>query len=152
MARAPKMTDAPDTTEVPQMPMVPLSTPAPTEAAEAPILAALSEAVEALGTSWSPKIAASTKKETPGSHTGAIPKAGSATGAAPKGGGAKGGTRSQTGGKGKKNSKVEVEHLGLGFRPGDGAASANGEQAFLAEVPDSEEEESGWTDTESVRL
>ncbi|XP_059535057.1 armadillo repeat-containing X-linked protein 2 [Myotis daubentonii] len=155
MAGAPKMTDTPGTTEVPRMPAVPPRTPAPTEAAEAPVLAALSEAVEALGTSGSPKTGAATKKATPGSQTGAIPKAGSVTGAVPKGG-AKGGTRSGTGGKGKgkKNSKVEVDQLGLGFRPGDGAAaaaaaSANGGQVFLAEVPDSEEGESGWTDTES---
>lgn len=161
MAGAPKMTDTPGTTEVPRMPAVPPRTPAPTEAAaptetaEAPVLAALSEAVEALGTSGSPKTVAATKKATPGSQTGAIPKAGSATGAVPKGG-AKGGTRSRTGGKGKgkRNSKAEADQLGLGFRPGDGAAaaaaaSANGGQVFLAEVPDSEEGESGWTDTES---
>ncbi|ELK29183.1 Armadillo repeat-containing X-linked protein 2 [Myotis davidii] len=161
MAGAPKMTDTSGTTEVPRMPALPPRTPAPTEAAaptesaEAPVLAALSEAVGALGTSGSPKTVAATKKATPGSQTGAIPKAGSATGAVPKDG-AKGGTTSRTGGKGKgkKNSKVEVDQLGLGFRPGDGAAaaaaaSANGGQVFLAEVPDSEEGESGWTDTES---
>lgn len=122
---------------------VPSGAAAPTGAAEAP------------GTSVSPKTVAATKKATPGAHSGAIPKAGSATGAVPKGG-AKGGTRSRTGGRGKgrKTNKVEVDELGLGFRPGDGAAaaaaaSANGGQAFLAEVPDSEEGESGWTDTES---
>ncbi|XP_036295857.1 armadillo repeat-containing X-linked protein 2 [Pipistrellus kuhlii] len=167
MAGAPKKTDTPGTTEVPQMPVVPLGTPAPTEAAaptesaapteaaEAPVLDTLSEDVETLGTLGSPKTAAATKKATPGSHTGAIPKAGSATGAVPKGGtGAV--PRSWIGDKGKekKNSNVEVDQLGLGFRPGDGAAaaaaaSANGGQAFLAEVPDSEEGESGWTDTES---
>lgn len=161
MVGPPKMTDTPGTAEASRAPAVPPETPepteaaAPTEAAEAPVLAALSEASEALGTSGSPKTAAAAKKATPGAHTGAIPKAGSATGAVPKGG-AKGGTKSRTGGKGKgkKNSKVEVDQLGLGFRPGDGAAaaaaaSANGGQAFLAEVPDSEEGESGWTDTES---
>lgn len=163
MARAPKMSDAPGTIEVHWMPMVPLRAPAPTEAAaptkaaEAPVLAALSEAVEALGTSGSPKTVAATKKATPGFHTGAIPKARSATGAVPKSR-AKGGTRSWTGGKGKgkgkKNSKVEVDQLGLGLHPGDGAAaapaaSANRGQAFLAEVPDSEEGESELTDTES---
>ncbi|TKC34187.1 hypothetical protein EI555_003512, partial [Monodon monoceros] len=121
---------------------VPSGAAAPTGSAEAP------------GTSGSSRTAAAAKKTTPGAHTGAIPKAGSATGAVPKGG-AKGGTKSRTGGKGKgKKNKVEVDELGLGFRPGDGAAaaaaaSANGGQAFLAEVPDSEEGESGWTDTES---
>ncbi|XP_062939524.1 armadillo repeat-containing X-linked protein 2 [Cynocephalus volans] len=136
-----------------------------TEAAEAPVpatptgAAAPTGAAEAPGTSGSPRPAAApataaAKKATPGAHTGAIPKAGSATGAVPKGG-AKGGTKSRNGGKGKgKKSKVEVDELGMGFRPGDGAAaaaaaSANGGQAFLAEIPDSEEGESGWTDTES---
>uniref|UniRef100_A0ABI7YDY0 Armadillo repeat-containing domain-containing protein n=1 Tax=Felis catus TaxID=9685 RepID=A0ABI7YDY0_FELCA len=118
----------------------------------APKLPEALDTAEAPGTSGSPRIAAY-KKATPGAHTGAIPKAGSATGAVPKGG-AKG-TKSRTGGKGKgKKNKVEVDELGLGFRPGDGAAaaaaaSANGGQAFLAEIPDSEEGESGWTDTES---
>uniref|UniRef100_A0A8C5P538 Armadillo repeat-containing domain-containing protein n=1 Tax=Jaculus jaculus TaxID=51337 RepID=A0A8C5P538_JACJA len=113
-----------------------------------------SGAAEAPGTSGPPRTTAAAKKATPGAHTGAIPKAGPATGAVPKGG-AKGGNRSRAGGKGKsKKSKVEVDELGLGFRPGDGAAAAaaacaNGGQAFLAEVPDSEEGESGWTDTES---
>ncbi|XP_004685709.1 PREDICTED: armadillo repeat-containing X-linked protein 2 [Condylura cristata] len=110
-------------------------------------------AAAAPGTSGSPRAAAAAKKTTPGAHTGAIPKAGPGAGAVPKGG-AKG-NRSRPGGKGKgKKNKVEVDELGLGFRPGDGAAaaaaaSANGGQAFLAEVPDSEEGESGWTDTES---
>lgn len=148
-------------TEVAEAPKV----VAPTEVAEVrpttPVGAATSTgAAEAPGTSGSPRAAATpgtaaTKKATPGAHTGAIPKAGSpATGTVPKGG-AKGGTRSRNGGKGKgKKNKVEVDELGLGFRPGDGAAaaaaaSANGGQAFLAEVPDSEEGESGWTDTES---
>ncbi|XP_054428228.1 armadillo repeat-containing X-linked protein 2 [Pteronotus mesoamericanus] len=155
MAGAPKLANALGTAEAPRAPVVPPRTPAPTEAAEAPVLSGLSEAAEAPGTLESPKTAAAAKKVTPGAHTGAIPKAGSATGAVPKGG-AKGGTRSRTGGKGKgkKNSKVEVDQLGLGFRPGDGAAaaaaaSANGGQAFLVEVPDSEDGESGWTDTES---
>ncbi|XP_032113729.1 armadillo repeat-containing X-linked protein 2 [Sapajus apella] len=135
----------------------------PTKAAEASVpptptaAAAPAGAAEAPGTSGSPRAAAvpgttAAKKATPGAHTGAIPKATSATGAVPKGG-AK--ARSRNGGKGKgKKSKVEVDELGMGFRPGDGAAaaaaaSANGGQAFLAEVPDSEEGESGWTDTES---
>ncbi|XP_004377578.1 armadillo repeat-containing X-linked protein 2 [Trichechus manatus latirostris] len=150
---------------------------APTEVAEAPGVAASTGAAvstgaaastrvavptasaEAPGTSGSSRTAAvpgtaATKRATPGAHTGAIPKAGSATGAVPKGG-AKGGTKSRAGGKGKgKKNKAEVDELGLGFRPGDGAAvaaaaSANGGQAFLAEIPDSEEGESGWTDTES---
>ncbi|XP_009233338.2 armadillo repeat-containing X-linked protein 2 isoform X1 [Pongo abelii] len=131
----------------------------PTEAAEAPVPATPTGAAESPGTSGSPRTAvvpgtSAAKKATPGAHTGAIPKATSATGAVPKGG-AKGVTRSRNGGKGKgKKSKVEVDELGMGFRPGDGvaaaaAASANGGQAFLAEVPDSEEGESGWTDTES---
>lgn len=137
---------------------VPAGASAPTGAAEPTGAAAPPGAAEAPGTSGSPKAAAAaaaaaTRRTTPGAHTGAIPKAGSATGAVPKGG-AKG-NRSRTGGKGKgKKNKVEVDELGLGFRPGDGAAaaaaaSANGGQAFLAEVPDSEEGESGWTDTES---
>nr|XP_044996577.1 armadillo repeat-containing X-linked protein 2 [Jaculus jaculus]XP_044996578.1 armadillo repeat-containing X-linked protein 2 [Jaculus jaculus]XP_044996579.1 armadillo repeat-containing X-linked protein 2 [Jaculus jaculus]XP_044996580.1 armadillo repeat-containing X-linked protein 2 [Jaculus jaculus] len=122
--------------------------------AEAPLPVMASGAAEAPGTSGPPRTTAAAKKATPGAHTGAIPKAGPATGAVPKGG-AKGGNRSRAGGKGKsKKSKVEVDELGLGFRPGDGAAAAaaacaNGGQAFLAEVPDSEEGESGWTDTES---
>ncbi|XP_004590199.2 armadillo repeat-containing X-linked protein 2 [Ochotona princeps] len=132
----------------------------PTEVAEAAVppvptgAAAPAGTAEAPRTSGSSKTSAAAKKATPGAHTGAIPKAGAATGAVPKGG-AKGGARSRTGGKGKgKRNKVEVDELGLGFRPGDGAAaaaaaSANGGQAFLAEVPDSEEGESGWTDTES---
>ncbi|XP_004872614.1 armadillo repeat-containing X-linked protein 2 [Heterocephalus glaber] len=126
-------------------------TPVSTTPAGAAITA---RAAEIPGTSGSTRTAAVNKKATPGAHTGAIPKAGSATGAVPKGG-AKGGTRSQTGGKGKsKKSKAEVDELGMGFCPGDGAAaaaaaSANGGYAFLAEVPDSEEGESGWTDTES---
>ncbi|XP_066106148.1 armadillo repeat-containing X-linked protein 2 [Saccopteryx bilineata] len=155
-----KQSDAPGTAESPRASAVSPGTTAPTEAAvtesaDAPVPAALSGAAEAPGTSGSPKTVAATKKATPGAHTGAIPKAGSGNGAGPKGG-VKGGTRSRNGGKGKgkKNSKVEVDQLGLGFRPGDGAAaaaaaSANGGQAFLAEVPDSEEGESGWTDTES---
>ncbi|KAK2083604.1 Armadillo repeat-containing X-linked protein 2 [Saguinus oedipus] len=129
----------------------------PTKAAEAPVPPTPTGAAEAPGTSGSPRAAAvpgttASKKATPGAHTGAIPKATSATGAVPKGG-AK--ARSRNGGKGKgKKNKVEVDELGMGFRPGDGAAaaaaaSANGGQAFLAEVPDSEEGESGWTDTES---
>ncbi|KAM8752669.1 armadillo repeat-containing X-linked protein 2 [Rhynchonycteris naso] len=156
-----KLSDAPGTAEGPRASVVSPETTAPTEAAaateaaDAPVLAAHSGAAEAPGTSGSPKTVAATKKATPGAHTGAIPKAGSGNGAGPKGG-VKGGTRSRNGGKGKgkKNGKVEVDQLGLGFRPGDGAAaaaaaSANGGQAFLAEVPDSEEGESGWTDTES---
>ncbi|XP_005407030.1 PREDICTED: armadillo repeat-containing X-linked protein 2 [Chinchilla lanigera] len=130
------------------------------EAAGAPVsttpagAAITARAAEVPGTSGSTRTAAVSKKASPGTHTGAIPKAGSATGAVPKGG-AKGGTRSRTGGKGKsKKNKAEVDELGLGFRPGDGAAaaaaaSANGGHAFLAEIPDSEEGESGWTDTES---
>ncbi|GAB1303119.1 Armadillo repeat-containing X-linked protein 2 [Apodemus speciosus] len=113
-----------------------------------------SGAAETPGTSGSSKTAATGKKAAPGAHTGAIPKAGSATGAVPKGGG-KGGNKNRSGGKGKnRKNKVEVDELGMGFRPGDGAAaaaaaSANGGQAFLAEIPESEEGESGWTDTES---
>lgn len=179
MAEAPKFAESPNTAEAPGAPVVSPRTPAPaeaaalTEGAEAPepatptgAIAPLGAAVpsgtaaptgaaEAPGTSGSPKTASAAKKATPGAHSGAIPKAGSGTGAVPKGG-TKSGTRSRTGGKGKgkKNNKVEVDELGLGFRPGDGAAaaaaaSANGGQAFLAEVPDSEEGESGWTDTES---
>ncbi|XP_007950382.1 armadillo repeat-containing X-linked protein 2 [Orycteropus afer afer] len=143
------------TAEVREAPKV----PAPTEVMETPLVAAPSGAAEAPGTSGSSRGAAvpgpaAAKRATPGAHTGAIPKAGSATGAVPKGG-AKGATKSRSGGKGKgKKNKVEVDELGLGFRPGDGvavaaAASANGGQAFLAEIPDSEEGESGWTDTES---
>ncbi|XP_023364500.1 armadillo repeat-containing X-linked protein 2 [Otolemur garnettii] len=142
---------------------VPTVAAAPTGLAAPTGVAALTGAAEAPGTSGSPRTvavpgAAAAKKATPGAHTGAIPKAGAAAGAVPKGGakgGAKGGTRSRNGGKGKgKKNKVEVDELGMGFRPGDGAAaaaaaSANGGQAFLAEVPDSEEGESGWTDTES---
>ncbi|XP_057573414.1 armadillo repeat-containing X-linked protein 2 [Hippopotamus amphibius kiboko] len=141
-AAAPSGVAAPSRAAVASGAAVTSGAAAPTGAAEAP------------GTSGTSRTAAATKKATPGAHTGAIPKAGSATGAVPKGG-AKGGTRSRTGGKGKgKKNKVEVDELGLGFRPGDGAAaaaaaSANGGQAFLAEVPDSEEGESGWTDTES---
>ncbi|KAL6031236.1 hypothetical protein STEG23_015052 [Scotinomys teguina] len=114
----------------------------------------LSGAAETPGTSGSSKTATTGKKASPGAHTGAIPKAGSATGAVPKGGG-KGGNKNRNGGKGKnRKNKVEVDELGMGFRPGDGAAaaaeaSANGGQAFLAEIPESEEGESGWTDTES---
>ncbi|KAM5196385.1 armadillo repeat-containing X-linked protein 2 isoform 1-T8 [Hipposideros larvatus] len=179
MAEAPKFAESPNTAEAPGAPVVSPGMPAPaeaaalTEVAEAPVpatptgviapfgaavpsgAAAPTGAAEAPGTSESPKTASAAKKATPGAHSGAIPKAGSVTGAVPKGG-AKSGTRSRTGGKGKgkKNNKVEVDELGLGFRPGDGAAaaaaaSANGGQAFLAEVPDSEEGESGWTDTES---
>ncbi|KAI5943974.1 armadillo repeat-containing X-linked protein 2 [Manis javanica] len=159
MAGAPKLAEASSLAEAPG---VPPGAPAPPEAAAEALVpaaptalaAASPGAAEAPGTSGSPRTAASAKKATPGAHTGAIPKTGSATGAVPKGG-AKSGTRSRTGGKGKgKKNKVEVDELGLGFRPGDGAAaaaaaSANGGQAFLAEVPDSEEGESGWTDTES---
>ena len=172
MVGAPKLAEAPGTAEAPRAPVVPHVVPIPTEASqptepvEASIPAmptgtaatlgvvALSGTAEAPGPSGSSRTVVATKKATPGVHTGAIPKAGSATGAVPKGG-AKGVTRSRTGGKGKgKKNKVEVDELGLGFRPGDGAAaaaaaSANGGQAFLAEVPDSEEGESGWTDTES---
>ncbi|CAO2623048.1 Armadillo repeat-containing X-linked protein 2 [Lemmus lemmus] len=146
-------------TDVMQVPRV----AAPTEATEAPRMATpamvagaslpvLSGSAEAPGNSGSSKTAASGKKA--GAHTGAIPKSGSATGAVPKGGG-KGGNRNRNGGKGKnRKNKVEVDELGMGFRPGDGAAvaaaaSANGGQAFLAEIPESEEGESGWTDTES---
>ncbi|XP_005004208.1 armadillo repeat-containing X-linked protein 2 [Cavia porcellus] len=158
-------TAATETVEVPGM-------AAPTEMAEGSRMTKLAEATEAPvsttpagvaitarasefpGTSGSTRTAAVAKKAAPGAHTGAIPKVGSVTRAMPKGG-AKGGTRSQTGGKGKnKKSKAEVDELGMGFRPGDGAAaaaaaSANGGHAFLAEVPDSEDGESGWTDTES---
>ncbi|KAM5221268.1 armadillo repeat-containing X-linked protein 2 [Ctenodactylus gundi] len=135
-------------------------TATPAEAAEVPGSAmtpgpaATAAAAEVPGISGYLTTAAAAKKAAPGAHTGAIPKAGSATGAVPKGG-VKGGTRSRTGGKGKsKKGKAEIDELGMGFRPGDGAAaaaaaSANGGQAFLAEVPDSEEGESGWTDTES---
>lgn len=176
-AEALKLAEAPGTAEAPGVPVVPPGMPVPTEAAaptemaETPVpaiptgasfgaavpsgAAAPTGAAEVPGTSGSPKTSAAAKKATLGAHTGAIPKAGSVTGAVPKGG-TKGGTRSRTGGKGKgkKNNKVDVDELGLGFRPGDGAAaaaaaSANGGQAFLAEVPDSEEGESGWTDTES---
>ncbi|XP_008987872.3 armadillo repeat-containing X-linked protein 2 [Callithrix jacchus] len=144
VAEAPRVASLTKAAEAP-VPPTPTAAAAPTGAAEAP------------GTSGSPRAAAvpgttAAKKATPGAHTGAIPKATSATGAVPKGG-AK--ARSRNGGKGKgKKSKVEVDELGMGFRPGDGAAaaaaaSANGGQAFLAEVPDSEEGESGWTDTES---
>lgn len=174
-----KFAESPNPAEAPGAPLVSPRTPAPTEAAAlteaaeasvpatptgvaAPFGAAVPSggaaptgAAEAPGTSGSPKTAAAAKKATPAAHSGAIPKAGSVTGTVPKGG-AKGGIRSRTGGKGKgkKNNKVEVDELGLGFRPGDGAAaaaaaSANGGQAFLAEIPDSEEGESGWTDTES---
>ncbi|KAI4544852.1 hypothetical protein MG293_005118 [Ovis ammon polii] len=172
MVGAPKSAEAPGVAEAPRAPVVPHVVPVPTEASppteavEASIpamptgaaatlgVAAPSGTAEAPGPSGSSRTAAAAKKATPGPHTGAIPKAGSATGAVLKGG-AKGVTRSRTGGKGKgKKNKVEVDELGLGFRPGDGAAaaaaaSANGGQAFLAEVPDSEEGESGWTDTES---
>ncbi|KAM5289589.1 LOW QUALITY PROTEIN: armadillo repeat-containing X-linked protein 2 [Glossophaga mutica] len=155
MAGAPKLANAPGTAEAPRAPAVPPRAAAPTEATEASVLPGLSEAAEVPGTLGSPKTAEAAKKVTPGAHPGAIPKAGSATGAVPKGG-AKGGTKSRTGGKGKgkKSSKVEVDRLGLGFHPRDGAAAAaaastNGGQAFLAEVPDSEDGESGWTDTES---
>lgn len=176
-AEALKLAEAPGTAEAPGVPVVPPGMPVPTEAAaptemaETPVpaiptgasfgaavpsgAAAPTGAAEVPGTSGSPKTSAAAKKATLGAHTGAIPKAGSVTGAVPKGG-TKGGSRSRTGGKGKgkKNNKVDVDELGLGFRPGDGAAaaaaaSANGGQAFLAEVPDSEEGESGWTDTES---
>lgn len=147
------------TTEVMQVPRV----MAATETTETPRTATMvaeaslpmhSGAAETPGTSGSSKTAATGKKAAPGAHTGAIPKAGSATGAVPKGGG-KGGNKNRSGGKGKnRKNKVEVDELGMGFRPGDGAAaaaaaSANGGQAFLAEIPESEEGESGWTDTES---
>lgn len=157
--RAAASTQRTATTEVMQVPRV----MAATEATEAPRTATMvagaslpmhSGAAETPGTSGSSKTAATAKKAAPGAHTGAIPKAGSATGAVPKGGG-KGGNKTRSGGKGKnRKSKVEVDELGMGFRPGDGAAaaaaaSANGGQAFLAEIPESEEGESGWTDTES---
>ncbi|XP_005072540.1 armadillo repeat-containing X-linked protein 2 [Mesocricetus auratus] len=158
-ARAPASTQRGATTEVMQVPGV----AAPTNATETPrvttaammaeaSLPMLSGAAETPGTSGSSKTAATGKKATPGAHTGAIPKAGSTT--VPKGGG-KGGNRNRNGGKGRnRKNKVEVDELGMGFRPGDGAAaaaaaSANGGQAFLAEIPESEEGESGWTDTES---
>ncbi|KAG8511192.1 Armadillo repeat-containing X-linked protein 2 [Galemys pyrenaicus] len=134
--------------------MVPARASVPSAASEPTGAAAPTGAAEAPGTSGSTRaVAPAAKRTTPGAHTGAIPKAGSATGAVPKGG-AKG-NRSRAGGKGKgRKNKVEVDELGLGFRPGDGAAAAaaacaNGGQAFLAEIPDSEEGESGWTDTES---
>ncbi|XP_026640640.1 armadillo repeat-containing X-linked protein 2 isoform X1 [Microtus ochrogaster] len=158
-ARAPTSTQRATTTDVMQVPRV----AAPTEATEAPRMATpamvagaslpmLSGAAQTPGHSGSSKTAATGKKA--GAHTGAIPKSGSAAGAVPKGGG-KGGNRNRNGGKGKnRKNKVEVDELGMGFRPGDGAAaaaaaSANGGQAFLAEIPESEEGESGWTDTES---
>lgn len=158
-ARAPTSTQRAATTDVTQVPRV----AAPTEATEAPRMATPamvagaslpmpSGVAETPGNSGSSKTAATGKKA--GAHTGAIPKSGSATGAVPKGGG-KGGNRNRNGGKGKnRKNKVEVDELGMGFRPGDGAAaaaaaSANGGQAFLAEIPESEEGESGWTDTES---
>ncbi|KAM4818907.1 armadillo repeat-containing X-linked protein 2 isoform 1-T9 [Thomomys bottae] len=166
-ARAGTSSHMPAATEVLDVPQVAVpmgatgaSGKAPVEVAETllPITpagaAATAGTAEAPGTSGSFRAAGAAKKATPGTHTGAIPKAGPATGAVPKGG-AKGGSRSRNGGKGKnKKNKVEVDELGMGFRPGDGAAaaaaaSANGGQAFLAEVPDSEEGESGWTDTES---
>ncbi|OBS80782.1 hypothetical protein A6R68_21021 [Neotoma lepida] len=119
---------------------------APTEATETPRIATpamvaeaslpmLSGAAETPGTS-----AATGKKATLGAHTGAIPKAESATGAVPKGGG-KGGNRNRNGGKSKnRKNKVEVDEFGMGFHPDDGAAapaaaSANGGQVFLAEIP-----------------
>lgn len=157
--RAAASTQRTATTEVMQVPRV----AAATEATETPRTATMvaeaslpmhSGAAETPGTSGSSKTAATGKKAAPGAHTGAIPKAGSATGAVPKGGG-KGGNKNRSGGKGKnRKNKVEVDELGMGFRPGDGAAaaaaaSANGGQAFLAEIPESEEGESGWTDTES---
>lgn len=157
--RAAASTQRTATTEVMQVPRV----MAATEATETPRTATMvaeaslpmhSGAAETPGTSGSSKTAATGKKAAPGAHTGAIPKAGSATGAVPKGGG-KGGNKNRSGGKGKnRKNKVEVDELGMGFRPGDGAAaaaaaSANGGQAFLAEIPESEEGESGWTDTES---
>lgn len=158
-ARAPTSTQRAATTDGTQVARV----AAPTEATEAPRMATpamvagaslpmLSGAAETPGNSGSSKTAATGKKA--GAHTGAIPKSGSAAGAVPKGGG-KGGNRNRNGGKGKnRKNKVEVDELGMGFRPGDGAAaaaaaSANGGQAFLAEIPESEEGESGWTDTES---
>ncbi|XP_049986509.1 armadillo repeat-containing X-linked protein 2 [Alexandromys fortis] len=158
-ARASTSTQRATTTDVMQVPRV----AAPTEATEAPRMATpamvagaslpmLSGAAQTPGHSGSSKTAATGKKA--GAHTGAIPKSGSAAGAVPKGGG-KGGNRNRNGGKGKnRKNKVEVDELGMGFRPGDGAAaaaaaSANGGQAFLAEIPESEEGESGWTDTES---
>ncbi|XP_055463275.1 armadillo repeat-containing X-linked protein 2 [Psammomys obesus] len=157
LARAPASTQRAATTEVMQVPRV----AAPAESTETPRIATSATVDEASlpmfsGTSGSSKTAATTagKKAAPGAHTGAIPKAGSATGAVPKGGG-KGGNKNRNGGKGKnRKNKVEVDELGMGFRPGDGAAaaaaaSANGGQAFLAEIPESEEGESGWTDTES---
>ncbi|XP_006869169.1 PREDICTED: armadillo repeat-containing X-linked protein 2 [Chrysochloris asiatica] len=163
-AEAVRATEAPmaaEPTEITEAPKVAV----PTEVTEAPGMgestraAVPTRAAEAPGTSGASRTAAApgtstAKRATPGAHTGAIPKAGSATGAVPKGG-VKGGTKSRTGSKGKgKKNKTEVDELGLGFRPGDGvavaaAASANGGQAFLAEIPDSEEGESGWTDTES---
>ncbi|XP_028636866.1 armadillo repeat-containing X-linked protein 2 [Grammomys surdaster] len=155
--RAAASTQRTATTEVMQVPRVAaateatLATPAMVAGASLPMH---SGAAETPGTSGSSKTAATGKKAAPGAHTGAIPKAGSATGAVPKGGG-KGGNKNRSGGKGKnRKNKVEVDELGMGFRPGDGAAaaaaaSANGGQAFLAEIPESEEGESGWTDTES---
>ncbi|XP_007538072.1 armadillo repeat-containing X-linked protein 2 [Erinaceus europaeus] len=174
VAGDPKLAEPPNTAEVPGAPVItpgatlPIEAAVPTEAVEASIpavpsgaavptgAAATSGAAEASGTSGSPRAASSSRRTTPGAHTGAIPKTGSAsaTGAVPKSG-AKGGNKSRNGGKSKnKRNKVEVDELGLGFRPGDGAAaaaaaSANGGHAFLAEIPDSEEGESGWTDTES---
>ncbi|XP_075394738.1 armadillo repeat-containing X-linked protein 2 [Tenrec ecaudatus] len=159
--RAKEAPTAATPTEVVEAPKV----AAPTEVTETPRTAvstrevAPPKAEEAPGVSGASKTAvvpetAAAKRAAPGAHTGAIPKVGPATGAIPKGG-AKGGNKSRSGGKGKgKKNKAEVDELGLGFRPGDGvavaaAASANGGKAFLAEIPDSEEGESGWTDTES---
>lgn len=144
--QVPRVAAAPEATETPRM-----GAPAMVAAASLPMH---SGAAETPGASGSSKTAATGKKAAPGAHTGAIPKAGSATGAVPKGGG-KGGNKNRSGGKGKnRKNKVEVDELGMGFRPGDGAAaaaaaSANGGQAFLAEIPESEEGESGWTDTDS---
>ncbi|XP_034341203.1 armadillo repeat-containing X-linked protein 2 [Arvicanthis niloticus] len=159
--RAAASTQRTATTEVTQVPRVAAATEA-TETSRIATPAMVAEASLPMhsgaaglpGTSGSSKTAATGKKTAPGAHTGAIPKAGSATGAVPKGGG-KGGNKNRSGGKGKnRKNKVEVDELGMGFRPGDGAAaaaaaSANGGQAFLAEIPESEEGESGWTDTES---
>lgn len=145
--QVPRVAAATEATETPR-----IGTPAMVAEASLPVH---SGAAENPGTSGSSKTAATGKKAAPGAHTGAIPKAGSATGAVPKGGGGKGGNKNRSGGKGKnRKNKVDVDELGMGFRPGDGAAaaaaaSANGGQAFLAEIPESEEGESGWTDTES---
>lgn len=136
---------------------VPTEAAAPSQVVQAPIPALPSSVAASSGAAGAPatKAVSIFKGTTPGTHTGAIPKSGAVPRTAFKGG-AKGRNKSRNAGKGKNKPppKVQVDELGLGFRPGDGAAvaaaaSANGGHAFLAEVPSSDEEESGWTDTES---